>query len=88
MLRRLERLPPESISLAELSTKNAELAQGVEQLETELGETDAAAPVVPRRVAERIESLPIEVIESAWKPPAPVGPVIASEETQGSTAAQ
>jgi hypothetical protein len=89
MLRRLERLPPERISLAQLSTENLELAQDIKQLEAELGEADATAPVVPRGLAERIESLPIELIVSVRKPPsAHVGSDFSPTETQRKTSAQ
>lgn len=54
MIRRLERLPPVTKKIEELAEGDP-IYDAVERLEVELGETDAAAPVPPRRIARRVE---------------------------------
>jgi hypothetical protein len=54
MIRRLERLPPMAKRIEELAEGDP-MYEAVQRLEVELGETDAAAPVPPRRIAYRVE---------------------------------
>ena len=63
MIRRLERLPPVAKRIDELAEGDP-MYDAVQRLEVELGETDAAAPVPPRRIADRVEErLPVELLK-------------------------
>ena len=53
MLRRLERFPPLTTKIESLS-KADRTYKTILRLERELGETDSAAPVPPRRIAHRV----------------------------------
>jgi hypothetical protein len=68
ILRKLERLPPDPVPLAELADENKALAEVVEQLEAGLADVDGAAPVVPRRLAHRVESLGTKLLTSVAEP--------------------
>jgi hypothetical protein len=64
LLRVLERVPPALGAIPQPGQDN-ELARELKQLELQLAEADAAAPIVPARLAGRIESLPVHIVGNA-----------------------
>jgi hypothetical protein len=63
LLRQFERIPPSHEKLPDIGDKS-ELARALQELEAELAEVDSVAPVVPRRMAARVEARPMEVVSA------------------------
>jgi hypothetical protein len=75
LIRRLERVPPETTELAALPADSARYKE-IERLERALGDVDSAAPLPPRRIARSVEHVEIHLKHE-------VGVVTAGEPTFG-----
>jgi hypothetical protein len=64
LLRVFERVPVSDDRLPAIGD-DGELTHILRRLQAELAEVDGAAPVVPRRLAERVEARPIDVARTA-----------------------
>jgi hypothetical protein len=64
VLRSFERIPASDHKLSEVRD-DSQPGRELQRLQAELAEVDGAAPVVPRRIAEKVEDRPMEVVLKA-----------------------
>jgi len=64
VLRSFERIPASDQKLSEVRD-DSQPGRELQRLQAELAEVDGAAPVVPRRIAEKVEDRPMEVVLKA-----------------------